>query len=163
MYSCFNDCYSEFMAYTVLAYSYQVGFCNCKPTPTSNTDYSYHTKTVEVVLLIIYGPYQKIIHRIQSCLLGKPLVLWPLNVSRQIILLKICCFEIDGMVSNHLSDCNSHQFKIFYVITLNHKNIPTTRKILISYLNYLLCSQYHRYGQTITSMLVHIYNFIKRK
>ena len=39
-----NDCYSEVMAYTVLAYSVFTTYMDAKVTPTEDIDYSCHIK-----------------------------------------------------------------------------------------------------------------------
>ena len=39
-----NDCYSEIMAYTVLAYSVFTTRMNAYATPTNDINYSYHIK-----------------------------------------------------------------------------------------------------------------------
>ena len=48
-----NDCYSEVMAYTALAYSYwaivSATRMDAKAIPTNNTNYSYHLKTIELI------------------------------------------------------------------------------------------------------------------
>ena len=46
-----NDCYSEVMAYTVLAYSYWASFHNAYAyvTPTTDTNYSCHIKAIELI------------------------------------------------------------------------------------------------------------------
>ena len=48
-----NDCYSEVMAYTVLAYSYWASFhdayMNGYIMATNNTDYGCHIKAIELI------------------------------------------------------------------------------------------------------------------
>ena len=51
------DCYSEVMAYTVLAYFYWASFHNTHGCLRHDIDYNCHIKAIELIKPIVWGLY----------------------------------------------------------------------------------------------------------